>query len=162
MPGCGIRSSVGVPLGWLSENWFSLVQSAGIVGGLVFTAASARQDTRSRRNGNLLTFTSQHRELWSEVHRRPELSRILQRDVDLIAQPMTVAEEEFLNTVFVHVQTGWDLAKNDDFLSPEVLETDMRNFLTHPLPRLAWESRRKSRDPRFMAFMDACAPLRST
>ena len=140
---------------WISENWFSLVQSAGIVGGLVFAAVSARKETRSRRTENLLTFTGQHRDLWADAHRRPELSRIFQAEVDLVGRPMTVAEEEFLNSVFVHVQTGWELARKERLLDLKVLSADMGNFLSHPLPRAAWERRRAVRDPRFVAFMDA-------
>lgn len=71
---------------------------------------------------------------------------------------MTNAEEEFLNTVFVHVQTGWELARSDGLMNPKVLATDMRDFLSYPLPRLAWEKRRKVRDPRFVRFMDGCLP----
>lgn len=151
---------MGAALAWFADNWFSTVQSAGIIGGLLFAALAARQEARTRRSGNLLAFTSQHRELWSEVHRRPELARILQSEVDLVGLPMTVAEEEFLNTVFVHVQTGWELARKDGLMSTKVLATDMRNFLSNPLPRLAWERRRTSREPRFVAFMDASAPSR--
>lgn len=147
---------MGVAVAWLSENWFSLVQSTGIVGGLVFGGVATRRDARSRRTGNLLAFTSQHRELWIEVHRRADLARILEPEVDLLGQPMTVAEEEFLNTVFVHVQTGWELASKDGLMSTKVLAADMQNFLSHPLPRLAWERRRTTREPRFVRFMEGC------
>lgn len=96
---------------WLEQNWFPLLQSTGIIGGLLFTALSVRRDTRARRAADLLKLAEQHRDLWSEIHRRPELSRILSADVDLLSSPITPVEKEFLDIVFVHFYTGWLLAK---------------------------------------------------
>ena len=41
-------------------------------------------------------------------------------EVDLLAQPVTTAEEEFLNTVFVHFCTGWRLATEHGVLAEDV------------------------------------------
>ena len=40
---------------WLETNWFSLVQSAGIVGSILLTALMLRRDRRGRRISDLLT-----------------------------------------------------------------------------------------------------------
>jgi hypothetical protein len=44
---------------WLRDHWFVLLQSAGIIGGLLFTGISLRIDARVRRVGNLLAITAQ-------------------------------------------------------------------------------------------------------
>ena len=94
-------------LPWLEQNWFVLIQTLGIVGSIVLTACTVRRDTRARRLGDYLTVVSQHRELWSEAHRRPELARLFQTEIDLVAAPLTVAEEEYLNLIIDHFHTGW-------------------------------------------------------
>src|SRR5438552_15988241 len=101
---------------WLTNNWFSLLQSLGIVGGLFFTAASIRRDTAARRASDLLSLSERHQELWSELYRRPELRRIRSKEVDLVAEPVTGAEDAFLKLVFVHFYVGWLLARTGALL----------------------------------------------
>ena len=73
--------------------------------------------TNARKVSDLLTLTAQHRELWNEVYRRPELSRIFATAADLVANPVSVAEERFLNEVIVHFNTGWHLARRKSLFS---------------------------------------------
>jgi hypothetical protein len=54
---------------WLGENWFDLFSSAGIIGGLWFTAVSLHSETKTRRVANLLTLTANYREVWKEFFR---------------------------------------------------------------------------------------------
>ena len=96
----------------------------------------------------------QHRELWSEVHRRAELHRILQRTVDLIAGPVTVAEQEYLNLVIVHFHTGWQLAREGTMLKLKTLGADARGFFNLPLPKFVWEQTKSTRDPQFVKFIE--------
>ena len=139
---------------WLDQNWFSLVQTLGILGGVGLTAAALRRDTRARKIGDYLILTGQHRELWSEVHRRPELSRILKAEVDLLASPLSVAEEEFLNLAIEHSQTGCLLARAGSPIRLSSLSSDARSFFTLPLPRVVWEKTKHARDPRFVRFIE--------
>jgi len=53
------------------------VETGSIVAGLFFTGYSLRIDTKVRHIGNLLTITQQHREIWSEFYKKPELARAL-------------------------------------------------------------------------------------
>ena len=139
---------------WLNDNWFSFLQSAGIVGGLLFTGLAARREARSRKTSDLLTLLEQHRELWSEVHRRPELARVILPEADLVANPISVPEERFLNLVIVHFHTGWQLAVDGVVHIPEIMAADVRGFFTLPLPRAVWEQSKASRDPEFVGFVD--------
>jgi hypothetical protein len=37
---------------WLGQHWFDLLQSGGIVGGLLVAAYAARKDEQARKVGN--------------------------------------------------------------------------------------------------------------
>lgn len=102
----------------------------------------------------LLALEEQHRELWSELHRCPELARILEPAPDLIALPVTPAESEFLNTVFVHFCTGWRLAAEHRVLSVKDLGRDIRQFLQNPIPLQVWNRTTGIREKRFVEFVE--------
>jgi len=139
---------------WLAGNWFNFIQTLGIMGGFVVAVVTMRRETRSRQFGDYLTVIQQHRELWGEAHRRSDLSRLFHLDVDLVATPVTVAEEEYLNLVIDHFHTGWLLARSGVVLRMDVLEADARAFFRLPLPRRAWEMTRGRRNPHFVRFVE--------
>ncbi|MBL9171419.1 MAG: hypothetical protein JNN07_27045 [Verrucomicrobiales bacterium] len=145
-------------IAWLEGNWFSLVQSLGIIASILLTAATMRRDRTSRRIGDYLALTTEHRELWGDLHRRADLARVVSAEVDLLAQPLSTAEEEFLLLVIVHFHTGWLLAKQGSLVDLEVLAQDARAFFRLPMPKLVWCRTRSVRDPAFVHFIDsACA-----
>lgn len=141
---------------WAKDNWFSLLQGVGIVSGLFFTALSARREAHTRRITNLLSLTQQHRELWTHLLVSPDLKRVAKTEADLVSEPVSLVEEEFLNLVIVHFHTGWKLAR----LGPEVslleLRKDARNFFSRPVVRAVWEQTKANRDCRFVQFVDEC------
>ena len=143
-------------LSWLKDNWFSLLQSCGIVLGLLYTAIILIRDAKDRRRSDVLALMEQHRELWSEVHRRPDLQRVLAGAADLVANPITVAEQEFLNLVIIHFHTGWQLARDETVVTLKTLKADARNFFNLPIPKSVWEQTRHTRDPKFMKFIEGC------
>jgi hypothetical protein len=145
---------VGSVAAWAAGNWFSLVQSVGIIAGLWFTASGYRRDGSARKTSDLLALAHEHRELWSEAHRRPDLGRIFRSEVDLVASPITTAEQEFLNLVFVHFETGWQLARQGVATPLAVLSTDVSSFFRLPVVRAVWEETRWSRNPEFVTFVD--------
>jgi hypothetical protein len=154
LPWYGTRVAALTP--WLRDNWFLLVQGIGIFCGLLFTSMSIRRDVKSRRVSNLLDLTKQHRELWNEVHRQPELQRVFDADADLVAKPVSIAEEEFLLVVIVHFSTGWLLAREERLLTLGALAADARWFFSLPLPRFVWAQTKSARDPRFVSFIEHC------
>jgi len=140
---------------WVEQHWFSAIQTLGIVGGLLFTLAAARRKAKSRRTSDYLTLTSLHRELWSELHRRTDLARIVQPTVDLVGAPISVPEEEFLMLVINHFHTGWLLFREGGLLPLDVLAEDAGAFISLPLARLVWDKTKAPRDPRFVEFVEA-------
>ena len=147
---------------WLQQDWFDLIQTLGIVCSTALTGAALHRETRARKLGHDLTLVAHHRELWSETHRRPDLGRIFQADVDLVAAPMTTAEDEFLNLVIEHFTTGWLIAKDTPFLTRKVLAADAGTFFARPLPRMAWNQTKHARDPQFVHFIEDALASRGT
>ena len=147
---------------WLNAHWFDLVQSLGIVGSILLTSAALRSQALSQNLGHYLTLAADHRELWSEAHRRPDLSRIFRDDVNLSVAPMTTAEEEFLNLAIEHFATGWLMAQGTRLLSLNGLAADAATFFSRPLPRSAWDRTKHARDPRFVKFVEKALIRRPT
>ena len=139
---------------WAGENWFNVVQTAGIVGGLLMTSAAAHREAKAREIENLLTITEQHRNLWGQIQYRADLLRILQPDANVLTKPITVPEEIFLNEVIVHFQTGWQLSKSGAMISLRDLELDARHFFSLPLPHTVWEKTKNSRNRQFVRFIE--------
>ncbi|HXR03203.1 MAG TPA: hypothetical protein VN836_00670, partial [Verrucomicrobiae bacterium] len=55
--------------------------------------------TKTRRIANLLTITANHREIWKEFLNNPKLQRVRNPAADTVKQPVTDAEQVFVNLV---------------------------------------------------------------
>jgi hypothetical protein len=140
--------------GWIESNWFNLAQTAGIICGLVFTGLALRREARARHFSNLLSLKSEHRELWSLVHERPELARVLQSDVDLVAFPINNEEEIFLRQMIVHFAVAFELNKAGTPFDLQGFSKDAAEIFSLPLPRLAFERAKNAQDPAFNSFVE--------
>jgi hypothetical protein len=140
-------------LPWIKDNWFSLLQTVGILGSLWFTGASLHHDSETRQVANLLTMSERHRILWDEAYQRPELARVFKEDAILSAPP-TLAEREFLNLVIVHFETGWRVANATDKEELRTLARDAGEFFSLPLPRAVWDKTKAFRNPKFVRFVE--------
>jgi hypothetical protein len=138
---------------WFEQNWFSLVQSVGVIGSLWLATATLKRDAKTRRTSDLLTLTSLHRELWSEIYRNPQLSRVLKTKVDLVEDPVSLQEKEFLHSVIVHFYLGWLLVTQNHVIPAEVYATDVRAFFSLPLPNAVWNLT-KARDSDFVSYVE--------
>src|SRR5580700_7475111 len=97
---------------WIADNWVNLLNGVGVIGGLFFTAISLRSGTKTQRIANLLTITTNHREIWKEFSRRPELARILDASADVTQKPITPDEAEFVNFVILHLSSVYYAMKD--------------------------------------------------
>lgn len=143
---------------FLNTHWFDLIQTIGIVGGLIFTGVSLRRDHTGRKLANLLVLKEEHRELWNAVREKGELSRILEPCADLVACPMTNAEEVFLRQVIVHAAVSYELIRNGTPLDMEAFRNDVEEFFNLPLPRAAWKMVRASQQKEFRTFLERASP----
>ena len=83
-------------LSWSAAHWFELLQSAGIICGLLFTGFALRADKKVIGVQTLFTITEHHRDLWTQLYSRPELSRVLLEQPDLKSRQITTDEERFI------------------------------------------------------------------
>jgi hypothetical protein len=143
-------------LNWLSLNWFSILQSVGIVGGLLFTGISFRNLRIDQRITNLLTIKEQHDELWKTIYQRPELARVLDPAADLEAKPVNQEEELFVTLAIVHLSTSCQALLRGMVEPNEGLRQDIRWFFSLPIPKAVWEKNKRRQDSRFVKFVEAC------
>ncbi len=141
---------------WLQLHWLDLLQSLGIVGGLLFTAISLRTDSKVQRVGNLLSFTKQHREIWTQVYEKPELSRILETQLNLEQHPITKNEELFVTFVILHLSVFQVAIKQDLVTSPEGLRKDVKRFFSLPIAGAVWNKLMPLQDADFVQFAESC------
>ncbi len=142
-------------LEWISQNWFDLFSSVGIIGGLWFTAVSLRSETKTRRVANLLTITANYREIWKEFFQWPELVRVIDPLADLIKQPITPDEEFFVNTVISHTSSVYEALKDELVTKQEGLRQDVKSFFSLPVPKAVWQRTKLLQNQDFAAFIDS-------
>ena len=141
-------------LEWASHNWFSLLQSVGIIGSLLFTGLTLRQDVKERRTSHDLTITKAHRELWTNLYKRPSLARVLDPNADLSSQPITQEEEMFVLLLVVHLNTALEVLRSET--PDEALRRDIRWFFSLPVPMTVWEEAKYRQEAGFVRFVEAC------
>ena len=141
---------------WLEQHWLDLLQSLGIIGGLLLTTVSLRADSRVRKVANLLTITAHHREIWTRLYDRPGLARILAARVDLEQAPVTNEEELFVLLVVLHLSSAQEAIKQGMFSIPDGLREDVGRFFALPIPRAVWQRIKSLQDVDFVAFVEDC------
>jgi len=140
---------------WISQNWFDLFSSAGIIGGLWFTAVSLHSETKTRRVANLLTITANYREIWKEFFRSPELVRVIEPSADVAKQPVTPAEEFFVNMVISHTSSVYEALKDELLIKQERLRRDVKSFFSLPVPKAVWTKTKLLQNQDFAVFIES-------
>jgi hypothetical protein len=141
---------------WLSEHWYNLAQTVGIIGGLIFTALSIRKDQKARAITNAIAINEQYSQIWHEFYERPELGRIMKTDVDLNQQPVSNDEALFVKTLLLHLDVVRRTMKAGIFIKIQGLQKDIRDFITLPIPNAVWEKIKPFQDEDFVAFVESC------
>jgi hypothetical protein len=143
-------------LHWIGEHWFDLLQTVGIIGGLLFTAYTVRKDERARQIGNLIAIKQQNREIWKELYERPKLVRVLSKEVDLNREPISTEEWLFVKFLILHLDTVHRAMKAGMFVELEGLQKDIKDFFSSPIPRAIWEKLKWLQDDDFVKFVHGC------
>ncbi len=141
---------------WLTDNWFNLLNTLGIVGSLWFTAVSLRSETKTRRVANLLTITANYREVWKEYLEFPELARVIQTEVDVAKDPVTPAEEFFVNMIISHISSVYEALKDELVTKQEGLRRDVGSFFSLPIPQSIWKQTKFLQNQDFVKFVEMC------
>ena len=140
---------------WIGEHWFDLLQTVGIVGGLLLTAYMAWRDERARQIGNLISINQQYIYIWQPLYDRPELSRVLKKDVNLNKEPLSEVECRFVKTLIVHLDTVRRASEAGMFVKIQALQNDVRDFFTLPIPRAVWDKIKPFQDEDFTQFIES-------
>jgi len=141
---------------WVSENWFELLQSFGIVGGFTLAAYTAWKDEQARRIGNSIAVSNQHRELWRTIYERSNVQRVLDREPDLEEHPVSLEEELFVTALVAHMSTVFRAMRFGEFVKLEGLRIDVRQFLSLPIPKAVWERLKPLQDVTLIEFVESC------
>jgi hypothetical protein len=139
---------------WLSQNWFSLVQTLGIMGAFYFSSKALLADTDARIVQNRLAIGQQHFAIWSLLFSSAELGRVLDATADLKVRPITAREDRFLRFLILHLQGSFTAAKAGLYLPPENLASDIRSFFSLPIPKAVWEAVKGFQNADFVAFVE--------
>jgi len=142
--------------GWLSQNCFNLFGSAGVAG-LWFTVVSLRDETKATRDANLLTLTSNHRELGKVyLDNRDLLKRVYNASANTKKQPVTMAEEVYINMKIQQLNSAYYMMRDQLVVKVEGMRRDVSEFLSLPVPREAWEKIKVFQNDDFVAFVESC------
>ncbi len=141
-------------LHWITTHATSLLESAGIIGSLLFTGVTLRRDSRSRHVANLISLTAQHRDIWERFYDKPHLSRIRDPKADLKKQPPTRDESLFVNLLILHLNCWYQAIRRGEITPPEGLGMDVGSFYRLPIPNHIWQQRKKLHDVDFVRFVE--------
>ena len=139
--------------GWLADNWFNVFGSAGIAG-LWLAAVALRGEAKARRSANLLTITSNHREIWQEYLNNPKLARVRDAAADTVKHPVTEAERVFVTSVILHASSAYYAMKDQLLVELKGTQRDVAQFVSLPIPRDVWKNIRSFQNDDFVAFVE--------
>lgn len=142
-------------LRWIGEHWLDLVQSAGIIVGLFFTAYTIREDGKGRRVANLISLSQQHRDIWKQLFEQPYLARVLEKDADLASSPITTEERLFAKLLILHLDSVHRATKEDMFVNLQGLQTDIRMSFARPILWAVWNEIKEYQNDDFVAFVES-------
>ncbi|MDR3562666.1 MAG: hypothetical protein P4N59_14695 [Negativicutes bacterium] len=138
---------------WLAEHWFDSVETLGVIGGFLFTAYIARKDERARQIGNMFAVNERHDFIWSQLE-QPSLARIRKNNVDLQKQPVTDQEWAFVTMLLLHLDTVRRASNAGLFIKLGGVQSDIRYFLSLPVPKAVWEMIKPFQDPEFIELVE--------
>lgn len=141
-------------LRWIAENWFTALSAVGIVGGLFFTAASLRSETKTRRIANQLTMTANHRDVWKELFEHRELARVVDPKAEVARQSPTPVEQAFVIMVILHLSSVYEALKDELVIRQHGLRRDVAAFFSLPIPKAVWEKTKLLQNEDFVAFVE--------
>jgi hypothetical protein len=141
---------------WITGHWFDLLQTLGIVGGLLFTAYAALKNERATKIASLIAANEQHREIWEQLYTNPRLSRVLKKTVNLDKEPISDEEALFVRLLILHLGTVYRAMKSGVFVKLQGLQRDIQEFFSLPIPKAVWEGVRPFQNPDFVEFIGNC------
>lgn len=139
---------------WWGANWFNLVQTLGILGGLLAGAAALRADLRARRAETLMAMTQYHREIWGRVFEDPSLDRVLDPSADIETQPVTNKERMLCRFLILHLFATFEARRAGLYRVTWREDRDLGELFNLPIPGAVWEELRRYQSGDFREFVE--------
>ena len=143
-------------LQWFADQGKDTLETLALIAGLFFTAASFRADSKERKIANLMTLANSHRDLWLQMNDKPELTRVLKKDLNLKKRPVSITEQRFVHLLITQLAVSY--AAQQAGVLPEMkgLEKDVRAFFSLPIPHHVWQWSKEFQEPAFVEFVQKC------
>jgi|GEM_PF-1134611 len=155
-PRVGYNGRNGVT-GFIAHNWVDVVQTGGIIAGFLLSVFTIRREAAVRHVQNLFTLTRNHREIWTSLLERPELSRVLKANVDLAANPVSESERLVVLFLILHLASSFEAQKRGLYLSERGLRDDISQFFGLPIPAAVWMESKSLQECDFVEFVESCS-----
>jgi hypothetical protein len=138
---------------WLATNWFTAVQTLGIISSILFTAHQLRRSHKLTQLSHMLEITKAHREIWGKMLDKPELARILDPKANL-TEPINPQERKLVTFVILHLQCAFELSKHNEIVPIEGLKQDVSEFFSLPIPQKVWNELSRLQNSALMDFVE--------
>lgn len=145
---------------WIADNWFSIIQTLGVVGGLLFTGLSLRQGILTERVKFQFDLSENHANIWREIFDNPNLARLLDPNADMEIFPITRQEEVFVKLLIHHLGCAHEAWSHGLIEKPSGVDDDIRRFFNLPIPKFAWNRLRQFQSSKLVHFIEKtiCEP----
>src|SRR5262249_20538494 len=131
-------------------NWPNLLTSFS----LLLTAYTIHEDSKAHKVENIFTVAHHHAELSKQALEKPELNRVLRKDVDLDKQPISDAEALHVKLRILHLDSVHRASNMGMFVRVQGLQRDIKDFFSAPIPRAVWEKLKPFQDDDFVVFVE--------
>jgi hypothetical protein len=140
---------------WFEQNWFSLIQTIGILSGFLLAARSLALDRGIRKTEILMQLTESHREIWEGFLDDANLEATLNPYRKIETHPISFAEKRFVTSVLLHMAMVHRASLHGVFEPWQGLKLDIYEFLQLPVPQEVFRTIRPYQEQAFLDFIDS-------
>jgi hypothetical protein len=140
-------------LRFLTEHWFSLIQTGGIIFSILWGAHLNNLGKRTEKVSNYLLLTQCHRDVWKIIIDHPKYyDSIFVKQ----SEKLSTEEKQFLTFVFLHMTCTFELIKNKQITDIEALRLDIGELMTSKAVSNRWKDIQKYYNQDFINFIQDC------
>lgn len=144
---------------WLTEQWFSLAQSLGIIAGFVVASRALSLDSRYRRAELHFMMTASHREIWEHYVNKPSLASTLDPARNIVVHPPLPSEERFVLLVLLHTATVFHAVELNALNQWPGWHADVKALFSLPVPGAVARRFLEFQEPAFRQFLNGLLKL---
>ncbi|TDU80790.1 hypothetical protein EI77_00087 [Prosthecobacter fusiformis] len=141
---------------WMVIHGQDTLETFGLIVSLSLAAVSFRADAKERKISNLMALADSHRSLWMQVTEKPELTRLLKKDLDLKTHPVSAAEQRFVHLLITQLAVSYTAMKAGMLPEMTGLRKDVQSFFSLPIPNHVWIWSSEFQEPEFVMFVEEC------